>query len=85
MNTYTKPRRPRRADVQLAKLRWLWFRMSKLERDVWCEIFSLDVPPLIIAWLIRHELNVKLRSEAQLLRFMRWVLEFEEAMQLRNN
>jgi hypothetical protein len=85
MNTYTKPRRPRRSDVQLAKLRWLWFRMSKPERDAWCEIFSLDVPPLIIAWLIRLELNVKLRSEAQLLRFMRWVLEFEEAMQLRNN
>jgi hypothetical protein len=85
MNTYTKPRRPRRADVQLAKLRWLWFRMSKPERDAWREIFSLDVPTLIIAWLIRHELNVKLRSEAQLLRFMRWVLEFEEAMQLRNN
>lgn len=59
--------------------------MSKPERDAWHEIFSLDVPLLIIAWLIRLELNVKLRNQAQLLRFMRWAAQFEQSIQLRNN
>ena len=77
--------RPRPDDLQMAKLIWLWRRLPKPERDLWGEVFASGAPPLIIRWLIRHELGIKLRYDAQLRRFVRWAAQFEHSLQLRNN
>lgn len=77
--------RPRPDDLEMAKLIWLWRRLPKPERDLWREIFASGAPPIIVRWLIRHELGIKLRYNAQLRRFVRWSAQFEQSLQLRNN
>lgn len=85
MNTKKKSRRPRGDGMELMTLKRLWCRMSQPMRNAWFELFAMNVEPLVFRCLIYRELGVPLRTDEQLARFLIWVLEFDDAMQLRNN
>lgn len=87
MNTKKKSRgwRPDGSEPELIQLKRLWWRMSQPMRNAWFELFAMDVEPLVLRCLIYRELGVPLRTDEQLAWFLIWVLEFDDAMQLRNN
>lgn len=75
--------------ITLFKARWI--ELSEPERDSWYEfIFSTAsnntiLPLRAFRPLIHHALGVRLRSDAQLLRFLRWILVFDDTTHPRNN
>lgn len=87
MNTKKKSpgRGPRGDGIEVITLKRLWCGMSQPMRNAWFELFAMDVEPLVLRCLIYHELGVPLRNDEQLARFLIWVLELDDAMQLRNN
>lgn len=74
-----------RDDPELSNLVLLWHLMSKTDHLIWYSVFSLKVPLRTFRPLIQHALGVRLHTDAQLLRFMRWTLVFDDSTHLRNN
>lgn len=88
MNTHKKlsrQRRPTRLDIELIKLKRLWWQMSQAERYAWFGLFALDVEPMLMRCAVHRLLGVRLRSDAQLVRFLKWTFAFDDAIRLRNN
>ena len=88
MNTHNKlrrRRRPNRSGIEFMTLKRLWWQMSQAERYAWFELFALDVEPMLMRCAVHRVLGVRLRSDAQLVRFLEWTFAFDDAIRLRNN